>query len=249
MRGVPERKDGGFFGLWRGVVYFVADANDAVYVATYAFLRPALIANLNVADPLAVFWISVLAGSLGDAVGSVFRVPMEIIYKQVQTGAATGGGEVVTSLAQNKGSVRLIVLSWVAVLCRGADAFIFIHGISNYIIYMFDFTITLDMPFAGLQIALYDVFKSLLSFLDDWGVNVFIQGAVWGALAGSVASFITTPFDVLTTTVMTAAQDEAGSVGGLVADDSADEVSNSDQFVLVDGTVITLDNTNSKTIG
>jgi len=82
----------------------------------------------------------------------------------------------------NSAATRLLVLSWVAVLCR-------------------------DMPFAGLQIALFDVFKSLLSFLDDGCVNIFVQRALWGALAGSVAAWVTTPFDVLTTNIITAAQE------------------------------------------
>lgn len=183
LKGIPSWNEGGVFGLWKGVFYFIADANDAVYVALYGFIRPALLAAVNIEDSLIVFCISVLAGSLGDAIGSVFRVPMEIIYKQIQTGTAKGGGEVVKNvLNSSNGAARVIVLSWVAVLCR-------------------------DMPFAGLQIALFDVFKSLLSFLDDVGVNIFVQRALWGALAGSVAAWLTTPFDVLTTNVITAAQD------------------------------------------
>lgn len=186
LKGIPSWSEGGIFKLWKGVTYFIADANDAVYVATYGFIRPALLAAVNIEDSLAVFWVSVLAGSLGDAIGSAFRVPMEIIYKQIQTGAAQGGGEVVKNVFSSPGASRLIVLSWVAVLCR-------------------------DMPFAGLQIALFDVFKSLLSFLDDAGVNIFVQRALWGALAGSVAAWVTTPFDVLTTNIITAAQDGPGN--------------------------------------
>ncbi len=30
-RGLPSSEEGGFFGLYKGVQYFVADANDAVY--------------------------------------------------------------------------------------------------------------------------------------------------------------------------------------------------------------------------
>lgn len=30
-KGMPSQEEGGFFGLYRGVQYFVADANDAVY--------------------------------------------------------------------------------------------------------------------------------------------------------------------------------------------------------------------------
>jgi hypothetical protein len=194
LKGIPDWKEGGVFRLWKGVLYFIADPNDAVYVAAYGLIRPALLAPINVENTAAVFWVSVFAGSIGDAFGSIFRVPMEIIYKQIQTGAASGGWNVVSTLSKSKGVVRLLVLSWVAVLCR-------------------------DMPFAGLQIALFDVFKSLLSFLDDYGVNIYLQRALWGALAGSAAAWITTPFDVLTTNVITAAQDEGGPRGGVVIND------------------------------
>ena len=61
----------------------------------------------------------------------------------------------------------------------------------------------------GLQIALYDVFKGLFAFLDGTGVNIFAQRLIWGAFAGGTAAVITTPFDILTTNILTAAQDES----------------------------------------
>ena len=73
------------------------------------------------------------------------------------------------------------MLSWVAVLCR-------------------------DMPFAGLQIAFFDLYKGLFAGLDDAGVSVFFQRAIWGAFAGGTAAVLTTPFDLLTTNVMLEAE-------------------------------------------
>jgi hypothetical protein len=63
------------------------------------------------------------------------------------------------------------------------------------------------MPFAGLQIALFDLYKSVFSFLDDAGVSIFLQRSIWGAFAGGTAAFVTTPFDLITTNVMVAATD------------------------------------------
>ena len=180
--GIPPWEEGGVFGLWKGVQYFIADANDAVYVAVYSLIKPALLAPVNPNNPTAVFIALCLSGSLGDAVGSVFRLPAELITKQIQCGAAKSGGEAIAKLLKTN-VPRVVVLSWLAILCR-------------------------DMPFAGLQIALYDLFKNLLSFLDEAGVNIYVQRLLWGALAGSTAAFFTTPFDILTTNILTAAQDD-----------------------------------------
>lgn len=137
---------------------------------------------INPNDPTSVFSILVLAGSLGDFCGSFFRVPSELVYKQIQTEAAVDLGSAVTLLMKNTDKLNFILLSWVAVLCR-------------------------DMPFAGLQIALYDVYKSVFAFLDDAGWSSISQQLLWGALAGGTAAYITTPFDLLTTNIMIGAQD------------------------------------------
>jgi hypothetical protein len=83
---MPSGAEGGIFGLWKGVQYFILDANDAVYLAAYGLLKPLMLSPVDPTNAFAVFAVLVLAGSLGDAVGSFLRVPMEITYKQVQTG-------------------------------------------------------------------------------------------------------------------------------------------------------------------
>jgi len=180
QKGIPPLSDGGFWGLWKGVPYFIADPNDAVYIASYGLLKPALLAPVDVTNPFQVFTALTLAGSIGDAVGSIFRVPMEIVYKKVQTGATSNGRSALMGLLKSP-NAEAILLSWLAVLCR-------------------------DVPFAGLQIALFDVFKNALSFLDDQGWSTFAQRALWGASAGGTAAFLTTPFDILTTNIINAAE-------------------------------------------
>lgn len=49
--GVPPASEGGIFGLWKGVQYFIADANDAIYVAVYSLIKPALLAPINPNNP------------------------------------------------------------------------------------------------------------------------------------------------------------------------------------------------------
>lgn len=186
-RGVPPASEGGVLGLWSGVQYFIADANDAVYLASYGLIKPQLLNSVDPTNSLVVFSILTLAGSLGDAVGSIFRLPMEIVYKQIQTGASSDGLAVLRGLFRSE-SFRLVMFSWAAILAR-------------------------DMPFAGLQIALFDFYKSLLSSLDDAGVSIFVQRAVWGALAGATAAVITTPFDLITTKVMVEATESRDGAG------------------------------------
>lgn len=184
--GVPSANEGGIFKLWKGVGYFIADANDAVYVAIYGLLKPALLLLVDPNNPTAVFSILVLAGSLGDAVGSVFRVPSELVYKQIQTEAASTATEAFSLIGKNGNVIRFVIISWAAVLLR-------------------------DMPFAGLQIALYDVYKTILAFLDEKGWTSFSQQLLWGALAGGTAAYLTTPFDLLTTNIMIEAQSISNS--------------------------------------
>ena len=209
-RGIPQAVEGGIFRLWSGVQFFILDANDAVYVAAYGLIKPALLSPIDTTNVIAVFAVLTLAGALGDAVGSVFRVPCEIVCKQVQTGRLTSAqGSILLwetirdAVAGNSaktadGSVgasvrRVVALSWIAVLCR-------------------------DMPFAGLQIAFFDVYRSLFSFLDEAGWSTFSQRAVWGAFAGATAGFLTTPFDLLTTQVMLAAESAEKRIETVKAD-------------------------------
>ena len=157
-------------------------------MASYGIVKPLLLAPIDVTNPLAVFSVLTLSGAVGDALGSFFRVPLELVYKQIQTGSNTSASVYLGSLLRADGGTRMLLLSWLAVLCR-------------------------DVPFAGLQIALFDVFKTLFSSLDDAGVSIFLQRALWGAFAGGTAAFLTTPFDNLTTNLMLATQSPVGQPG------------------------------------
>ena len=183
-KGIPISSEGGFLQLWSGVQFFILDANDAIYVASYGLIKPAMLVFVDVSNSFFVFLILILAGSIGDALGSAFRVYCEIIVKQIQAGTLTSsqGWRVLFqtiggTFNKDPKTTRAIALAWIAVLCR-------------------------DMPFAGLQIAFFDFYKGLFSYLDDMGLSTFLQRALWGACAGSTAAVLTTPFDLLTTNVM-----------------------------------------------
>lgn len=53
-------------------------------VASYGLIKPLFLAPVDPSNPNLVFLALVLSGSFGDALGSIFRVPMEIVYKRIQ---------------------------------------------------------------------------------------------------------------------------------------------------------------------
>lgn len=103
-------------------------------MASYGLIKPLFLAPVDPTNAFFVFTALVLSGSAGDAFGSIFRVPMEIVYKRIQAGLANDGVKVLLSLGSRSIPIRSLLVCWCAVLLR-------------------------DMPFAGLQIALYDIYK------------------------------------------------------------------------------------------
>ena len=188
---VPGPDEGGAGALYTGLGYGVGKEcpNAAIYIATYGFLKPRFLA-LPFLDPssgAAIFAALAAAGALGDAAGSVVRVPLELLNKQLQTGASASVKEAFAKLSASN-LPYVLALSWAAVLAR-------------------------DMPFGALQLAFFDLYKNGLGFLDTMGVNIFVQRLAWGGAAGGSAAFLTTPFDVLTTRVMLGGA-KAGEDGG-----------------------------------
>ena len=82
---VPGPDEGGAGALYTGLGYGVGKEcpNAAIYIATYGFLKPRFLA-LPFLDPssgAAIFAALAAAGALGDAAGSVVRVPLELLNK------------------------------------------------------------------------------------------------------------------------------------------------------------------------
>lgn len=116
-----------------------------------------------------------LAGMLGDAVGSIVRVPAEIINKRLQLGLSTGWKSAVRDAFLSPTGVDATFASWAAVLWR-------------------------DVPYGGLQIAGYEAARGVLAGAGLAGLPL---GIVAGAGAGLVAAVLTTPADVLVTRMTT----------------------------------------------
>lgn len=154
--------------------------NAAIYLGVYEIIKNTLL-NLEITSffhdlPLLTFLV---AGALGDAIGSVVRVPAEIVNKRLQLGVNDDWLDAAKDAFMSSGGRDASGLTWIAVLLR-------------------------DVPYGGLQIMLYEFGKQLLvlhpSFMNHFFTHSqLMTDVIVGATAGAVAAMITTPADVLVT--------------------------------------------------
>ncbi|CDF39073.1 unnamed protein product [Chondrus crispus] len=112
---------------------------------------------------------------LGDAVGSIVRVPAEIVNKRLQLGLSSSWKSAVKDSFLSPTGIDSTFASWEAVLWR-------------------------DVPYGGLQIAAYEAAKTMLM---GFGLAGLPLGIIAGAGAGLLAAVLTTPADVLVTRMTT----------------------------------------------
>lgn len=160
----------GLRGLYTGVWSNVAKEapNAAIYLGCYEIFKVALMGTPLGQFPLAVFC---LAGMLGDAIGSVVRVPAEVVNKKLQLRLAKDWKTAARESFLTQAGREQTFASWKAVALR-------------------------DVPYGGLQIAMYEAFRLPLKALIPAGL---LADVIAGALAGLIAAFVTTPADVLVT--------------------------------------------------
>lgn len=163
----------GFARLYRGVLSNVLKEapNAAVYLGCYELFKTWL---LTWGGPFAAFPLLAycIAGMGGDAVGSVVRVPAEVLNKRLQLGLSANWNDAVRDAFMSSAGVQLTIASWKAILWR-------------------------DVPYGGIQIALYEFFRNIMRQLFRGG-GILVD-IVAGAVAGLVAAIATTPADVLVT--------------------------------------------------
>lgn len=163
-------------GLYRGIVSNILKEapNAAIYLAVYEILKNFLLSTSTFHNlPLLVF---IIAGALGDAIGSIVRCPAEIVNKRLQLGVNDSGLEALRDAFLTAEGRQASSVAWGAVLLR-------------------------DVPYGGLQIALYEFGRQLiLTHPDATGLSAgVLTDVITGAAAGCVAAMVTTPADVLVT--------------------------------------------------
>lgn len=154
--------------------------NAAIYLGVYELIKNTLV-NLSSTSffhdlPLITFLV---AGALGDALGSIVRVPAEIVNKRLQLGVNRDWREAFQEAFFTKSGREASLVAWNAVLLR-------------------------DVPYGGLQIMIYEFGKHYLEtnpqFLHGYFSHPGLMvDVLMGALAGALAAMITTPADVLVT--------------------------------------------------
>ncbi|KAI0559090.1 mitochondrial carrier protein precursor [Gracilaria domingensis] len=171
-----------FENLYKGIFSNILKEapNAAIYLGVYELCK-SILTNLSFTSffqelPLLTFMV---AGALGDAIGSVVRVPAEIVNKRLQIGVNSNWSSALRDAFLTPSGRKASVVAWQAVLLR-------------------------DVPYGGLQIMLYEFGKLMLVSHPHLFNGYFSQGGVMadvfvGATAGALAAMITTPADVLVT--------------------------------------------------
>ena len=170
-------------GLYRGVGENVL--KEAPDTAVFLAISEQLTQSLAYSSPFFATHLTLtllLSGAVGDAAGSVFRLPAEVLCKRLQTSSAAGWTEALAGTNRESW-----MSAWVAILYR-------------------------DVPMGGLQIATYREAHTLLGSLKAGVADSLpdsFSDVTAGLLAGACAAALTTPLDVLVTHAATTQPDEA----------------------------------------
>jgi len=152
---------------------------SALYLGVYEYAKSALQGR----SALPELVIYLIAGALGELVGSVLRAPSEAAKTRVQSRLASSTGEAFLQLAAEPSQV---LSQW---------------GVS----------VLRDVPFGAIQLAIFESTKSFIVQSPDIEVNVntLLAEAVLGGLGGFVGALVSAPADVLVTRMILQPEPEA----------------------------------------
>mmetsp|Transcript_9803 Transcript_9803/g.19975 ORF Transcript_9803/g.19975 Transcript_9803/m.19975 type:complete len:403 (+) Transcript_9803:308-1516(+) len=161
--------------LYRGVGPNIAKEapNAGIYLGVYEAFKGLLLSWLPGIQyyPILLYMV---AGAAGDAVGSLIRVPAEIVSKRLQLGLSLNWREATQEAFFTPAGRAFSRRIWTAVLLR-------------------------DVPYGALQIAIYEQLKTLLMTSEASTPTGALSNALAGGLAGMISAFLTTPPDLLVT--------------------------------------------------
>ena len=181
-----------FGDLYRGLVpNIVKEApSSALYLGIYELVRGRLNGpgGLLSANPLLGYLV---AGAVGELVGSVVRAPSEACKTKMQSGGAESVGDAVRQVVLDRDGRKNTVRAWASSLLR-------------------------DVPMGAVQIAIFELLKAYLiqSPEFDFDTNSLQAEAAFGSIGGVIGALLTTPADVVTIRILTSQE------GGASAQDS-----------------------------
>lgn len=143
----------------------------AMYLGIYEYLKAILLATDLRDSPVACYLI---AGAVGELIGSVLRVPAEAVKSTQQSKEDISLSE---AMSLNFGTAEgraNCVAAWTVAVTR-------------------------DVPFGAIQIALFEALKIYLSGVADppFDGDSFVGEAILGAFGGGVGAFISAPMDIV----------------------------------------------------
>jgi Ca2+-binding EF-hand superfamily protein len=168
-------------GLYRGVIPATAGAASSQGFRVGVFEAMKLGTKVLVPS-IPDLQVQTIASGMGSLIGTVVRIPCEVLKQRLQAGQYPGVWTAISTVMKKDGPRGLF---------RGSTA-----------------TLSREIPFYVIGMVAYEQFKkaALAHSREKRGRDLEAWETIaLGALSGAVAAFLTTPFDVLKTRLMTGA--------------------------------------------
>ena len=143
----------------------------AMYLGIYEYLKAILLATDLKDSPVACYLV---AGAVGELIGSILRVPAEAVKSTQQSKEDVSLSDAMAlNFATAEGRANCVE-AWTAAVTR-------------------------DVPFGAIQIALFEALKIYLSGMANppFDGDSFLGEAILGAFGGGVGAFVSAPMDVV----------------------------------------------------
>ena len=143
----------------------------AMYLGIYEYLKAILLATDLKDSPVACYLV---AGAVGELIGSILRVPAEAVKSTQQSKEDISLSDAMAlNFATAEGRANCVE-AWTAAVTR-------------------------DVPFGAIQIALFEALKIYLSGMANppFDGDSFLGEAILGAFGGGVGAFVSAPMDVV----------------------------------------------------
>jgi hypothetical protein len=130
-----------------------------------------------------------LAGALGEVAGSIVRAPAEAVKTRVQSGDITLGDALKTVFLTKKGRENTY-RAWSSSIFR-------------------------DVPAGAIQIAIFEALKLYLIDAPYVSINpdTLLSECILGGIGGATGTYVTTPFDRITTMIISSGDEDLSMVG------------------------------------